>query len=158
MQSARVIEHTSAGSAYGYHDCWSYGAGPVSNYSYKRAGRVSAKVASATRAAPADAPARRGVDHTADRHQAPALQLRWRVGADLRLHQLLLRLRVREHDGDQVPAAANDLREAPHTRAIVTWHKRVRGMRSRRGCVPLMMDSGTRMPAGGLESAPFQSR
>ena len=42
-----------------------------------------------TRAAPANAPARRGVDHTAERHQATAIQPHWRAGADLRLGRLL---------------------------------------------------------------------
>ena len=73
-----------------------------------------------TRAAPAIAPSRRGFDHTAERHQATALQPHWRVGADLRLRQLLHADEVPKQDGDHEPAAINSLREVPQTHAVIT--------------------------------------
>ena len=126
MVSARDMEHIVTGLGHSYNDYRTYGGRTVTNFYIQSEVKVSRK-SRLGRRAPLQAALLRAAPSTARPSGArrPLASLVGDPGSRCSRSDGSVPAALREHVGDQVPAATDDLREAPQTRTLITWHGRV---------------------------------
>ena len=120
------MEHIVTGLGHSYNDYRTYGGRTVTNFYIQSEVKVSRK-SRLGRRAPLHAALLRAAPSTARPSGArrPLASLVGDPGSRCSRSNGSVRAALREHVGDQVPAATDDLREAPQTRTLITWHGRV---------------------------------